>query len=562
VDFSSPNIAKDMHVGHLRSTIIGESICRILSWIGHKVVKRNHVGDWGTQFGMLITHLVDSYPDFLKERPAIADLQKFYKESKKRFDDEPEFKKRAYQAVVNLQKGERDVAQGKKPCVELQGWKILCDVSRAQFDQIYSRLNIEGLEEVGESFYNLKLPKTVDDLIACGVAREEATDKGTCVIAENLLITEPHLHACAKQISIRNIDEKETTKTMQAKLKDYDGVDKVKAMKDKDASGTPLGTCSATVEFKNRAAAEAGKARAESAGMTVEWNNPPPPLMVRKSDGGYGYDSTDMAAVRHRVDSEKAEWIIYVTDVGQSLHFQLIFDAARKAKWLDEAKVRVDHIGFGLVLAPDGGKFKSRSGDTVRLVDLLDEAKDRAVKVIREMDEKQLLNEEEIVAAGPIMGYGAVKYADLSNVLDKDYTFDFDKMLNFKGNTAVYLLYAYARVQSIFRKCNMTGADREAFAKRGVSPAIEQPEEWDIALHLARFGETVDEVTKDLHPHRITDFAYKLAECLQKFCGAKNCKVLDSEKSVLEARLALLHLANNTLGQCLYLVGIDTLEKL
>jgi len=561
VDFSSPNIAKEMHVGHLRSTIIGESICRVLDWLGHDVSRVNHVGDWGTQFGMLITHLKDEFPNFLNERPPIGDLQEFYKASKKRFDVDEEFKKRAYTAVVSLQQGAAAELEGKPACEEVLGWRILCDISRAEFDKIYTRLDINGLVEKGESFYNPYLPKTVEDLLSAKVAKEEATDKGTCVIAEDLLITEPHLHACAKQVKIEGIDEKSSAKDIKSLLKDYNGLSNVKVAKDKDMNGKVTGGSSAVVDFKTRADAEAAMSAWKGSEKMV-WNNTPPPLMVQKSDGGYGYDSTDMAAIRYRIDEEKADWIIYVTDVGQSLHFQLVFDAARKAKWLNPEKVRVDHIGFGLVLSPDGGKFKTRSGETVRLVDLLDEAKDRAIKVIGESNKDDNLTPEEIIAAGPIMGYGAVKYADLSNVLDKDYTFDFDKMLNFKGNTAVYLLYAYARVQSIFRKCNVVGADRVTFAKKCVLPAVAEPEEWDIAMQLSRFGEMVDVLVLDLHPHHITDFAYKLAEFLQKFCGSKNCNVLRCEPEVQQARLSLLHLANTTLGQCMKLVGIDTLEKL
>eukprot|EP00658_Telonema_sp_P-2_P056989 TRINITY_DN4544_c0_g1_i2.p1 TRINITY_DN4544_c0_g1~~TRINITY_DN4544_c0_g1_i2.p1 ORF type:complete len:1395 (-),score=397.84 TRINITY_DN4544_c0_g1_i2:129-4313(-) len=360
VDFSSPNIAKEMHVGHLRSTIIGESVARFLEFAGHNVERVNHVGDWGTQFGMLITHLMDTFPDFLNNRPPIADLQKFYKESKNRFDDEPEFATRAHQAVVRLQSGAEKERLSGESCPEVQGWKLLCDISRCEFQKIYDRLNVT-VDEIGESFYNPMLPKTVEDLLGLGVAEEETTDRGTCVLCK------------------------------------LDG-------------------------YKQ-------------------------PLIVRKSDGGYGYDSTDMAAIRYRANETKADWIIYVTDSGQGSHFELIFQAAKKAQWVDSNKVRLDHIGFGVVLSPEGGKFKSRSGDTVRLVDLLDEAKARAKAVISEKNAPAegsevapLLSPADVEAACPIMGYGAVKYADLRNKFDNDYTFDFDRMLDFTGNTAVYLM--------------------------------------------------------------------------------------------------------------------------
>jgi len=556
VDFSSPNIAKEMHVGHLRSTIIGESICRILAFAGHEVIRINHVGDWGTQFGMLIEHLKDTFPNFLTEQPPIGDLQEFYKQSKKRFDDDDIFKKRAHDAVVALQTGAAIEAEGGEACVEVKGWRILCDVSRKEFDKIYSRLNVT-LEEKGESFYNPMLNKTTSDLLACGVAKEQPSAKGTCIIAEDLLITPPNLHPCALQTKLVGLEAGLKPKDVQALLSWASGLKEAGKVKEEEDAGP----CS-ILKFATRTDAEAAMAGAASHGLKMEWNNAPPPLMVRKSDGGYGYDSTDMAAIRYRVDEQKADWIVYVTDVGQSLHFQLIFDAARKAGWLDTSKVRVDHVGFGLVLSADGGKFKTRSGDTVRLVDLLDEAKTRSFNVITENNKEGGLTDEEVATAAPIMGYGAVKYNDLANLLDKDYRFDFDRMLNFKGNTAVYLLYAYARCQSIFRKCEVSAEGRAALAAKHVAPAMGEPEELELATHLMQFGEMFEDLLRTLRPHHATDYAYKLAERMQKFCGSKNCKVLGSDPAVRDSRLALLHLSNTTLKKCMDLVGIDTVEKL
>eukprot|EP00658_Telonema_sp_P-2_P056990 TRINITY_DN4544_c0_g1_i3.p1 TRINITY_DN4544_c0_g1~~TRINITY_DN4544_c0_g1_i3.p1 ORF type:complete len:470 (-),score=124.55 TRINITY_DN4544_c0_g1_i3:124-1533(-) len=469
-----------MHVGHLRSTIIGESVARFLEFAGHNVERVNHVGDWGTQFGMLITHLMDTFPDFLNNRPPIADLQKFYKESKNRFDDEPEFATRAHQAVVRLQSGAEKERLSGESCPEVQGWKLLCDISRCEFQKIYDRLNVT-VDEIGESFYNPMLPKTVEDLLGLGVAEEETTDRGTCVLCK------------------------------------LDG-------------------------YKQ-------------------------PLIVRKSDGGYGYDSTDMAAIRYRANETKADWIIYVTDSGQGSHFELIFQAAKKAQWVDSNKVRLDHIGFGVVLSPEGGKFKSRSGDTVRLVDLLDEAKARAKAVISEKNAPAegsevapLLSPADVEAACPIMGYGAVKYADLRNKFDNDYTFDFDRMLDFTGNTAVYLMYAYARIQSIFAKANCTGQAREALLQSGTPPAIEMPEEWELAVHLLHCGDVFDLVYADLHPHHMCTYLYELAERVNQFCGSKKCRVLGSDSQ--QRKLVLLHMCSQSLQIGMKLVGLETVERL
>jgi len=486
VDFSSPNIAKEMHVGHLRSTIIGESICRFLEFAGHEVLRVNHTGDWGTQFGMLITHLMDQFPNFLGERPPIGDLQKFYKESKVRFDNEEEFKKRSHEAVVRLQAGAEKERLTGECCPEVAGWKLLCDISREEFKKIYDRLEVT-LEEKGESFYNPMLAQTVTDLLKIGVAEEEVTERGTCVLCK------------------------------------LDGYEQ--------------------------------------------------PLMVRKSDGGYGYDSTDMAAIRYRVDVEKGDWLIYVTDAGQSSHFQLIFEAAKKAKWVDANKVRLDHIGFGVVLSPEGGKFKTRSGQTVRLVDLLDEAKVRSLKVITEKnapapakDGKEgapaegMLSQADIEAAAPVMGYGAVKYADLANKLDKDYTFDFDAMLNFAGNTAVYLMYAYARIQSIFAKAGCTGEARKKLLASGTSPALAMPEEWELAVQLLHCGDVFEQVYLTLHPHHMCTFLYELAEKINQFCGSKKCRVLGSETQ--DQKLVLLHMCSETLKIGMSLVGLGVVERL
>lgn len=383
VDFSSPNVAKEMHVGHLRSTIIGDTICRVLEYCGADVVRLNHIGDWGTQFGMLIQHMAELRPGGLDEGKDedVADLMALYRASKARFDAEEDFKQRAREAVTRLQSGDE---------ASLAAWRRICEASRREFNAIYARLGVT-LEERGESFYNPMLKGVVEELKESGVAVE--SEGATCVFVE---------------------------------------------------------------------------------GREV-------PLIVQKSDGGFGYASTDMAAVKQRVNDEKADWVIYVTDVGQSDHFAMVFAAARRAGWLpaDEkslAPPRVSHVGFGLVLGEDGKKFKTRSGDVVRLVELLDEAKLRCRDTIKARREEagDPVDDAELEAAACAMGYGAVKYADLKSCRTTNYRFSFDAMLDLRGNTAVYLQYAHARIASIGRKA---GADADALFAGGARVALVHPKE-------------------------------------------------------------------------------------
>jgi arginyl-tRNA synthetase len=386
VDFSSPNIAKEMHVGHLRSTIIGDCICKMLEFVGHRVERVNHVGDWGTQFGMLITHLRDTSPQFMESDANISDLTAFYKQSKARFDEDPAFKKASQEEVPRLQSGDA----GSRAA-----WAKLCEVSRIEFAKVYDRLDIRGLVEVGESFYNSRIPGAIAMCEAAGIVTEETEARGTCKI----------------------------------------------------------------IKLEDEAV----------------------PLMVQKSDGGFGYDSTDLAAIHYRFVEKNADWVVYVTDSGQWGHFRLVFKAAQKMGWVPSHK-RVDHVGFGLVLGSDGKKFKTRSGETVRLYELLDEAMIRAKASIFEKRQAESKDEEGALAALSLedaesieriarsVGYGAVKYADLKTTRIMDYTFDFDRMLDFKGNTAVYLLYAYARIQSIFRKAGVSPDSLNA-----VVPGLEHP---------------------------------------------------------------------------------------
>ncbi|KAJ8922595.1 hypothetical protein NQ315_007625 [Exocentrus adspersus] len=355
VDFSSPNIAKQMHVGHLRSTIIGDSICRLLEYLGHEVLRINHVGDWGTQFGMLIAHMQEKFPDYLAKVPPINDLQAFYKESKTRFDQDEEFKKRAYASVVKLQSFDPD---------HKKAWEMICDVSRKEFQKIYDRLDIRIIER-GESFYQSRMEILVKELEAAGYLEEDE-------------------------------------------------------------------------------------------GRKILWTGGTIPMTIVKSDGGFTYDTSDLAAIKHRLQEEKDDWLVYVTDAGQATHFQLVFEGAKRIGVLDERIHRVDHVGFGVVLGEDKKKFKTRSGDTVKLLDLLDEGLRRALDKLKEKGRDKVLTPEELKQAQESVAYGCIKYADLSHNRHLDYVFSFDKMLEDKGNTAVYLLYAITRIRSIARNANFT----------------------------------------------------------------------------------------------------------
>ncbi|MEM8638743.1 MAG: arginine--tRNA ligase [Cyanobacteria bacterium P01_G01_bin.54] len=361
VDFSSPNIAKEMHVGHLRSTIIGDSIARILEFQGHDVVRLNHVGDWGTQFGMLISYLGEAYPDALTTADALelGDLVTFYKKAKQRFDEDEDFKATAREAVVRLQAGDDE---------SRRAWQLLCDQSRREFQTIYDRLDIQ-ISERGESFYNPLLPGVVELLESKGLVEE---DNG------------------AKCVFLEGFTNKE---------------------------GNPL------------------------------------PLIVQKSDGGYNYATTDLAALQYRITQDGGDRLVYVTDSGQANHFAQVFQVARRAGILTD-DVQVVHVPFGLVQGEDGKKLKTRSGETIKLKDLLDEAIDQTYgdldQRLQEEDRSEIADFKRHVAQ--VVGISAVKYADLSQNRTSNYIFSYQKMLDLKGNTSPYLLYAYARIQSIARK--------------------------------------------------------------------------------------------------------------
>ncbi|MDV3349811.1 arginine--tRNA ligase [Leptothoe sp. LEGE 181152] len=464
VDFSSPNIAKEMHVGHLRSTIIGECIARTLEFLGHDVLRLNHVGDWGTQFGMLITHLRDVCPEAITESSSvdIGDLVEFYKQAKKRFDDDEDFKTTSREAVVDLQSGEENARKA---------WQLLCEQSRKEFQKIYDRLDIT-IQERGESFYNPLLENVAKDLKSLNLLEE---DQGAQVVF-------------------------------------------LEGFTNKDGN--------------------------------------PQPLIVQKSDGGFNYATTDLAAIRQRTIDEKAQRVIYITDAGQANHFAQVFQVANRAHWIP-AGVDLVHVPFGLVKGEDGKKLKTRSGETVKLKSLLDEAVTRAEKDLqtRITEENRDESAEFIQTVSTAVGIGAVKYADLSQNRTSDYIFSFDKMLALQGNTAPYMLYAYVRVQGISRKGNID------FTQLGDAPILlEDDSELTLAKHLLELDTTVMEVARDLYPNRLCQYLFELSQKFNQFYD--RCSVLQAEEPQRTSRLMLCDLTARTLKLGLSLLGIPVLERM
>ncbi len=460
IDFSSPNTAKEMHVGHLRSTIIGDCLARTFEFLGHDVLRLNHVGDWGTSFGMLIAYIkkMGLEEQAVHESFTLSDLVNLYRASKQLFDQDAAFKKSAQTEVVCLQAGDAQT-------VKL--WKAICDISRKAYDEIYTLLNVK-LVERGESFYNPQLADTVSDLEKRGLVT--VSDGAKCIYLDGFLNRE----------------------------------------------GEPL------------------------------------PLMIQKSDGGYNYDTTDMAAIRHRVEVEHASRLIYVTDAGQATHFEMIFKAAEKAGYVDLQKVRVDHVPFGLVLGQDGKKFRTRSGDTERLMDLLEAAVDKALVILKERNPDW--SESECQEVAQALGINAVKYSDLVSHRMSDYVFSYDKMLRFEGNTAAFVMYAYVRVQGIVKKVGV--AVDEIVSK--TAPTFDHPSEIALAVHLARFGEAIDAVAEELMPNRLTDYLYQLAVLFNGFF--RDCRVEGSPQQ--NERLLLVEATGRILKQGLTLLGLKTVSRM
>ncbi|MFF3057878.1 arginine--tRNA ligase [Streptomyces sp. NPDC057909] len=470
VDYAQPNVAKEMHVGHLRSAVIGAAMVEVLEFTGETVVRRHHIGDWGTQFGMLIQYLIE-HPQELDHRggeeqdgeAAMSSLNRLYKASRALFDSDEEFKARSRDRVVALQAGDEET-------VAL--WQRFVDESKIYFYSVFNKLDMEIRDPdiVGESGYNDMLEETCRILEETGVAVR--SEGALCVFFDDV----------------------------------------------KGPDGNPV------------------------------------PLIVKKTNGGYGYAATDLSAIRDRVQNLKASTLLYVVDARQSLHFKMVFETARRAGWLNE-DVKAHQLAFGTVLGKDGKPFKTREGETVRLVDLLDEAIERATAVVREKAEKVGLTEQEIVENGEYVGIGAVKYADLSTSAVRDYKFDLDQMVSLNGDTSVYLQYAYARIKSILRKA---GEIRPV-----AHPELElAPAERALGLHLDQFGENLAEVASTYEPHKLAAYLYQLASHYTTFYD--QCHVLsdDNPAEVVENRLFLCDLTARTLHRGMALLGIRTPERL
>ncbi len=458
VDLSSPNLAKEMHVGHLRSTIIGDGVARVLEFLGDTVIRQNHVGDWGTQFGMLLA--------YLEENPAAAeselsDLEQFYRAAKKRFDDSAEFADRARELVVQLQAGDEN-------CLRL--WNRFNDISLSHCQKVYDRLGVKlSMADVkGESAYNADLPGIVDALRAKGLLSES---KGAqCVFMDEF----------------------------------------------KNAEGNPL------------------------------------PVIVQKAGGGYLYATTDLAAMRYRSQQLQADRALYFVDQRQALHFQMAFEVARRAGFVHDG-MQLEHMGFGTMNGADGRPFKTRDGGTVKLIDLLDEAEERAYSLVKSKNPD--LAEDELRNIARAVGIGAVKYADLSKHRTSDYSFNFELMLSFEGNTAPYLLYAYTRVASIFRKLG------QGIESIGGQISLQAEQEQALGGKLAQFGELLNSVADKGTPHLLCNYLYDLAGLFSSFY--ENCPILSSEdEAVRNSRLRLAALTGRTLKQGLELLGLQPLERM
>ena len=459
IDYSSPNIAKEMHVGHLRSTILGQSLSRILSFCGADVSSVNHVGDWGTQFGMLIAQIKDKAVDITTLN--LSQVQTLYRDAKKRFDDDASFAQQSRHEVVLLQSGDRE---------NIQLWRHLCSVSMNAFNDIYQRLDV-SIPVRGESTYNDMIPDVLKDLESKG------------------LIT---IHQGAKCFYVDGLSVEE-----RVKMKKQVG----------------------------------------------------PPLLLQKSDGGYSYDTTDMAALRYRMVDQKFDRVLYVVDAAQNQHFDQLFQAGRKAGYIGEGQEAV-HISFGAVLGPDGKRFKTRSGDTVRLVDLLDQATTRSEALYRSKHPDSALDDASIRNIAEKVGLACIRYADLQNDRISDYTFSFDRMLDYKGKTGAYLLYAYARIRSIFRSANRTTF--------GAVTSLEHPAEVTLVRKCIQFEDRVRLAASEYAPNIICVFLYDLAEVLTGFY--RDCRVLGDPRQ--EDRLSLLYATSKIMQTGFDLLGIECLESM
>ena len=463
VDYSSPNLAKEMHVGHLRSSIIGDAVVRTLEFLGHAVVRQNHVGDWGTQFGMLLAYLEEqkSEESDTELSRELGDLEGFYRAAKQRFDESDAFATRARSLVVKLQAGDED-------CLAL--WREFNSVSLSHCQAVYDRLGVSltPADVRGESAYNDDLAQVVSDLDARGLLSE---DQGAqCVFMD---------------------------------------------------------------EFKNKEGA-------------------PLPVIVQKADGGYLYATTDLAATRYRANVLKADRALYFVDQRQALHFQMVFTAARLAGFVP-ATMQLEHMGFGAMNGADGRPFKTRDGGTVKLIDLLDEAEERAYTLVK--DKNPQLDDQDLRTIAHAVGIGAVKYADLSKNRSSDYIFNFEQMLSFEGNTAPYLLYAYTRVASVFRKAGLEMAQVSGDFQ------LQEDAEQALAARLVQFGEVLESVAEKGLPHLLCTYLYDVAGLFSTFY--EHCPILSGDNEALkQSRLKLAALTARTLKQGMELLGLSPLERM
>jgi arginyl-tRNA synthetase len=458
VDYSAPNVAKEMHVGHLRTTIVGDAVVRVLEYLGHDVIRANHIGDWGTQFGLLLEHLLDVGEQAAYDQLAAGEINDFYQAAKRKFDDDPAFADRARRRVVALQSGDPE---------SVRLWQLLVGDSEQYYNAIYRRLvvTLTDSDLAPESFYNDMLADVCDELESLGVA----------VISDGAL--------CAFPPGFTARD------------------------------GSPL------------------------------------PIILRKSDGGYGYDTTDMAAIRYRVRDLGADRLIYVVGSEQALHFAMIFAVARQAGWLTD-KVRAEHAAIGLVSGADGKRFRTRSGGSVKLVTLIDEAVDRAATVIADRYDDPV-QRSQIAEA---VGIGALKYGDLSVARESGYSLDFDRLLALTGNTGPYLQYAAARIRSIFARAGLDPSDATGPIRLGTGA------ERVLALRLLGLGRAVDDVAATAEPHKLAGFLFELASAFTTFY--EHCPVLNADDDTRQSRLALSALSLRVLVTGLGLLGIPVPDRM
>jgi arginyl-tRNA synthetase len=455
VDFSSPNVAKSMHVGHIRSTILGDSLARVLRLLGHRVITDNHLGDWGTQFGMLLTAWKRDLNAAALQTDAIAEMERLYKQAAAECKTSPAALEAARRELVRLQAGDAE---------NLAIWRRMIALSRAQFDIIYQRLGVRFDHTLGESFYHPRLQPLVQELCDRGLARE--SEGARVVFFDDLPALQAH------------------------------------------------------------------------------------PALIQKRDGAFNYTTTDLATLAYRLETWQPDEIIYVTDARQQLHFQQLFAAFRR--WRPEAAVRLAHVWFGSILGEDNKPFKTRSGETVKLADLLDEAEERAYRAVSEKN--PALAEADRREVARVVGLGALKYADLLPNRQSDYVFSWDKMLALNGNTAPYLQYACARIRSIFRKGDVGGDLAPAALELGA------PEELALARHLLNFGLVLAAVAEEYRPNFLCNYLYELAGRFTAFY--EHCPVLKSAPGPRASRLVLCDLTARVLQQGLAVLGIETLEQM